>query len=163
MYGSSRNARIGIGFRAGLSYSGAKNEWQLFSFEITNEAEDFLVGGANDGSFSYARGLGNIHFWDNVVLGKYNPQIVSKRGGELVLFETVAIRRGHYKDVDGAVNYETYGVGISLHGVLKTIALVNPAMNSSTVMRFLIDHADVRFDTSETGDSNFSGIGISIF
>ncbi len=166
-----RVARIGIGLRAGLSYETDELSWQFLSFELLNEAEQLLVRTRNDGSVSYADGTGDIDFWDNVVLGKSNPMIVSKRGGELSIFEIISIRRGRYKDPLGHVNYKTEGIGLSLRGVFKTISMLNPDLKRNPTIGFLIKHTDVQFSTSDweinpehpLAGTSFSGIRISIF
>jgi hypothetical protein len=166
----ARTARIGLSLNAGLSLSRNARAWRIFSLEHLYEAEQLLVrvARARPNKVTYEKWLGDIDFWQNVVLRKNNPKIITKSGWELSFFEIVSLRVGHYRDPLGKVDYNTSGVGISLHGLL---AAIRYQQSHEAVIDFLINHFDLQYNYSnydtEAGhplsDTNFHGIGIRIF
>ena len=74
-----RTAVIGLGLGAGITMKSGNTEWQLASFRLVRQADDLLVTRQSDGTFTYQSGLGDVQFWDNVVLGKHNALITSRR------------------------------------------------------------------------------------
>ena len=64
-----RTARIGTSLKAGLSLITDKQTRRLASFENLYEAELLLVR-ARKGGVAYDGRLGDIDFWDNVILRK---------------------------------------------------------------------------------------------
>jgi len=165
-----RTARIGTSLKAGLSLITEKQTWRLVSFENLYEAEQLLVRNSR-GKVSYAGLLGDIDFWDNVILRKGNSRIVTKKGWELNLFELLSLRNGRYEDPLGRVSYDTDGIGFSLLGVLKAIRHLNPQLKDNAVLTFLTSHVDVQYNRSDLSTTEghplngtkFKGISISVF
>lgn len=165
-----RTARIGVSLKAGLTHTTAEQTWRLFSFEHLYEAEQLLVR-LKAGGVTYAGQLGDIDFWDNVILRKGNSRIVTKKGWELQLFEFFALRAGHYEDPLGKVIYDTDGIGFSLLGLLKAIRQFNPELTGSAAFNFVTRHIDIQYHRSRMNagaghpldGTKFQGIGISVF
>ncbi|MGH7494925.1 MAG: hypothetical protein ACREOO_21340 [bacterium] len=166
-----RTARIGTSLKIGLALHAHDQTWQLLSFEHVHEAEQSLVRFDGSGEVSYDGWLGDIDFWNNVILRKGGAEITSKNGGEFGLAEIVAIRYGHHDDPVGNLIYDTKGIGFSLHGVLKMIRHFNPGSRSEPWLDFMYKHLDVGFNASRlnakeghpvTG-TEFQSIRISIF
>jgi hypothetical protein len=143
-----RTARIGTSLKIGLALLAQDQTWQLFSFEHVHEAEQLLVRVDESGEVSYDGWLGDIDFWDNVILRKGGAEIISKRGWELSLAEIVSVRQGRYDDPLGRVNYDTKGIGFSLHGVLKMIRHFAPASQDEPWLDFMYRHLDIGFNAS---------------
>ena len=87
-----RYARAGIGFEFGISYSKDEVEGKPFSFKWTIEANDMLVrrydavmdtagNMIQPPGWEYEKGLGDINFFDEVILGKTNKETVKKGVG----------------------------------------------------------------------------------
>ena len=165
-----RTARIGTSLKAGLSLITDKQTWRLASFENLYEAEQLLVR-VRKGGVTYDGLLGDIDFWDNVILRKGNSGIVTKKGWELSLFEFLSLRNGRYEDPLGKVSYDTDGIGFSLLGVLKAIRHLNPELKGNAVLNFLASHVDIQYNRSSlkaveghpVDGTKFQGIGISLF
>jgi len=165
-----RTARIGTSLKAGLSLITDKQTWRLASFENLYEAEQLLVR-VRKGGVTYDGLLGDIDFWDNVILRKGNSRIVTKKGWELNLFELLSLRNGRYEDPLGRVSYDTDGIGFSLLGVLKAIRHLNPQLKDNAVLTFLTSHVDVQYNRSDLSTTEghplngtkFKGISISVF
>ncbi len=123
------------------------------------------------GEVSYDGWLGDIDFWDNVMLRKGGAEIISKKGWELGLAEIVSVRHGHYDDPLGHLSYDTEGVGFNLHGVLKLIRHFNPASRDETWLNFMYNHLDLSYHASrlKAGEGHplsgteFQSIRISVF
>jgi hypothetical protein len=162
-----RTARIGTSLNAGLAVSKAEQNWRLVSFEHAYEAEDLLLQGNSQGEIDYAGLVGDIDFWDNVILRKGNADIIAKKGWKLSFFEILAIRGGHY-DEPGRLSYDTEGFGFSFHGVLKAIRYFNPKLQDDSLLNFLYNHIDIQFESSKLegsflGGTEFQGITLSVF
>ncbi|MDZ7290908.1 MAG: hypothetical protein ONB44_14760 [candidate division KSB1 bacterium] len=163
-----RTARIGVGLNAGLTLSRRGHAWRIFSVAHLYEAEQLLVRVRQPYKVTYEKFLGDIDFWDNVILRKENPKIITKSGWELSFFETVSIRLGHYKDPLGKVDYDTRGFGVRLHGLLDAFLSDQP---QESVIGFLIRHFDIQYDYGHysaekdhpLNDTNFHGVGIRFF
>jgi hypothetical protein len=178
-----RAARVGVGLHIGVLYLSDGIEWNPFSFKWTIEANDMLVRRypeivdslghvVSESHWEYLNGLGDISFFNEVILGKTNRETIKKKGWELNLFEVLAIRGGRFQEdrERGDRNFITSGFGIRLSGILKAIRILSPESSSNEIVNFLFKHVDVRYDESTyDGGSNspldgtkFRGISLAI-
>jgi hypothetical protein len=82
-----RTARIGLSINAGLEVFDNEAVWRVVSFEGLHEAEQLLVRSRVGEEVDYARFLGDINLWKNVILGESGPLVITKRGWELNILE----------------------------------------------------------------------------
>jgi hypothetical protein len=165
-----RIARAGFSIDAGLVLSTENQNWRLFAFERLNEAEQLLVR-TDRGEVTYAKLLGDIDVWDNLIKGKGGANIITKKGWELRLFEIFSYREGRHEDALGRVYYNTEGIGLGLSGALKAIRHLNPQLENNRVIVFLTNHIDVQYNSGSLnageghplGKTKFRGISVSFF
>ena len=166
-YPLPRVARIGFSFNPGLCYSKENLIWKLLSLKLAKEAEDELIQSFPDGTFNYRKGLGDINFFHDLILGKSNGEILKRNGFEFDLFEICSFRKGNFKGIDYE-QVETEGFGISITGVYKAVRLFYPTIADKSVA-FIIKHVDIRYDysvlkaNSRFNEIKFHGININIF
>ncbi len=153
-----RTSAIGLSAGIGLVMRLRETEWQLASVRLVHQAEDLLVSRHGDGTFDYKSGLGDIQFWDDVVLGKSNVLVTSRRGWQVQVGEFFSWRAGS-AETPGDIRYTTYGYSICLGGILKFIDWVNhyPDTDRSWI-GFLMAHIDLQFHYA-TYDQSTSGAG----
>ncbi len=108
-----RNLSIGINFNAGFIYKSAFNSFNLISFKWAREVDDILVNRFPDGQSEYVSGLHDIKFWDNLILGKSNSKIITKKGHVFNFGDFYFIRKGSYEDLAGRVVFKTEGWSIN--------------------------------------------------
>ncbi|MFQ5630908.1 MAG: hypothetical protein ACE5I1_19225 [bacterium] len=164
----TRVARIGIGINAGL----VKDDWQVLAFNWSREAEDVLVRRDEFGNdIRYEKFLGDINFFDEIILGNEDGNSIQKTGWAYHFFDILSVRRGRYHDFQGKVEYETKGTGVSLRGIFKLFSNLSPGLRDSDQFDFLLRHIDVRFQTSEWQlgvghplfGTKFNSIRVSLF
>jgi hypothetical protein len=156
-----RYARAGIGFDLGFAYSKEGNEWKPLSFKWTVEANDILVKRyaelrdpqgniIRQAHSEYQSGLGDIDFFDDVILGHTNRQIVKKKGWECNFLEVLSIRAGRFEEdpAFGNRNFTTTGWGVQFAGIVKVLGLLNMRVDSEDVIGFIVNHIDVRYNHS---------------
>jgi hypothetical protein len=145
-----RMARAGIGFTFGLQYDQKNITWTPFSFKWTVEANDLCVKYNSSGLPVYQPGLGDINFFKEVILGKTNKETDKLKGWELNFAETVYIYGGRFlEDPDrGNRNFKTDGYAVSLSGILKTIAVIQPGILENKVMKYLLNHIGIKYNQS---------------
>jgi hypothetical protein len=105
-----------------LAYKTGRGDFSLFSFKWSREVDDLLVVRHPDGSSEYATGLHHIRFFKDLIGGKTNPDVLSKRGYELGFYDFYFVRKGRYEDPEGQVWYDTEGYGINYTEPLKILA-----------------------------------------
>ncbi len=138
---------LGINFQAGAGYRGLT----LAGFSWSREIDDLLIERQMTGASQYVSGLHDIAFWDNVVRGKANDQVISKRGYEINFADFYFVRRGTYEDSEGWTIAGTSGYGINYLQPLKIAAslLGLEAMLPFRVIRHLSfekNHAEYDID-----------------
>jgi hypothetical protein len=143
-----RTARIGLSINAGLEVFDNEAVWRVVSFEGLHEAEQLLVRSRVGEDVDYARFLGDINLWKNVILGESGPLVITKRGWELNILEIFSIRNGRHEDPLGKLYYDTEGMGVSLSGVLKLIRFFAPQLKHNCTFRFVAKHLDIQYNTS---------------
>lgn len=80
------------------------------------------------------------------------PYKIYLQGGELGLMDAAFFRFGSYADIDGQVAYNTFGVGLSLHGIAEWLLLYRPEIENG-ILRYLATHVDFTIDYAK-----YSGI-----
>lgn len=157
-----RYARIGIGFDLGVTYGNREAEWRPISFKWTIEANDILVrrSGAifdslgnvmTEGSWEYRDGLGDIHFFDEVILGHTNSETIKKKGWELNFFEILSLRGGRFEEspTRGNRHFNTTGYSVRFFGIIKFLRAIDYPLGIEGPLGYIVKHLDVRFDHSE--------------
>lgn len=145
-----RVARLGTGITAGVTFLDRKiQQWNLFSIEWGNQAEDMLVNRFPDGRWEYKSGVGDISFFKNLVLGKSNMDVYKMKGWQFNLFDLFYIRNGSYEDHIGKVMFKTEGLGIRAAGFLKMLTYFDFSLGDNNLIQFLMDHVDVQYNQSE--------------
>lgn len=144
-----RFARVGIGLNIGL-YNKAM-EWNPLSFKWTIEKNDMLVKRDTSGGWAYQSGLGDIHFFKEVLQGKINEETAKMTGWELNIGEIISIYEGRFdEDVNhGNRKFSTTGWGLSTKGIKKLFMNSNAQEITNEVLRFIINNVDFRFIQSE--------------
>jgi hypothetical protein len=144
-----RNLSLGINLNAGLVYKTEKGGFSLFSFNWAREVEDLLIRRLPDGTTEYVSGLHDIRFFRNVIRGKANNKVISKRGYELGFYDFYFVRMGKYEDFEGVVVYDTEGYGINYLQPVKIFAS----------LLHLDDHFLVRLISNVSFEKNYSKYG----
>jgi hypothetical protein len=139
--------------------------WELISAAWSREAEDMLVVRHDDGSLEYQSGLGDIHFWDNVIEGKSSGHVSLRSGWQLQLAEVFTYRSGSVKT---SRSYDTRGYTIQISGVLKGLEKII-AGEMPAWLAFARDHIDVQYHSADYEDSSngtnltsYSGLTLSL-
>jgi hypothetical protein len=172
-----RYARVGIGFDLGIVYNKGEVEWQPLSFKWTIEANDILVRRdsqvVNSLGWEYQDGLGDINFFDEVILGKTNPETIKKIGWELNFLEVFSIRGGRLEEdpMHGNRHFNTSGWGLRFAGIVKLLRAIDVPLATDKVIGFIVNHFDVRYNHSKIttdklnqplSDTKFNSINIVI-
>jgi len=167
-----RTARAGVGVALGLAFSEDSIEWKPVSFDWTRESNDLLVvlyppptdtNGTIIGDpppADYRGGFGDIHFVDDVILGKSNPDVTIKTGWQIELGEIVTIRAGRLVRPTSYWNeaVETSGYTLRLAGVFRILRLLDFRPEAGGVLAVVMDHFDLRYTRStSTTNSSYSG------
>lgn len=171
-----RVARIGYGFETGLMFSNKKiRNWKMVSFEWGVQEEDVLVERSNIGEIGYQSGLGDINFFNDLVLGRENEKISKMKGWGFNLFEIGYFRFGHHEDVSGKVRYNTTGFGISTRGLTNYLHFTGISFSGphpvDKIINFMLHHLELEYFLSEIdagsgnplGTTQFQGINIIVY
>jgi hypothetical protein len=145
-----RLARAGIGLNFGLQYNTDNISWVPFSFKWTVEANSLCIKTDTLGRSTYKSGLGDIDFFREVILGKTNKETDKLKGWELNLFESFYLYGGSFREDPnrGNRNFITNGYAVSLSGILKTLALIDPSMFDNNFMKYFLNHIGVKYNQS---------------
>jgi len=145
-----RLARAGIGLNFGLQYNKDNISWVPLSFKWTVEANSLCIKTDTLGRSTYKPGLGDIDFFREVILGKTNKETDKLKGWELNLFESFYLYGGSFREDPnrGNRNFMTNGYAVSLSGILKTLALIDPSMFDNNFMKYFLNHIGVKYNQS---------------
>jgi len=164
-----RVARMGVRLKTGMAYEKQNVRQQIVSFEWSSEAEDLLVKrtGLNT---EYEGGLGEINFFDHVIAGNGDENVITRRGWEVNLLGVFSYRQGRYKDVAGQVYYDASGFGLNFTGLIRALSFVHAPARQNGVWRFVSEHMDVEYYSSEldadTGvldGTSYNGLRVALF
>ena len=116
-----RTVSIGINLKTGLSYLTESDEIKLLGFNWSRELDEMLVKkNRSDGSTAYKRGLQDIKFFENMILGKANENIDAfKQGFEVNFADCFFLRHGRYEDIEGRVRFTSKGWGMDYMQLVK--------------------------------------------
>jgi hypothetical protein len=164
-----RYARAGIGLEVGAVVANGDLRWKPCSFKWTTESDDGLVGMNRQ----YQSGLGDIHFFDEVILGNTNRLTTKAKGWEVNLLEIVAIRGGRFEEdpMNGNRRLNTAGWGIQSAGLVKLLRVLDAPIGTDGIAWFLLNHVNVRYNacdwtpddpTSPLAGTNFNSVNFSI-
>lgn len=144
-----RNARAGIGFDCGFRYSKDGAEWRPVSFKWTIEASSELARPYPE--TGYKAGLGDIKFFDEIVLGKTNRETDKKKGWELNFLEFLSIRGGRFEEdpMRGNRHFNTSGWGLRSAGLTKLLRTMGSSVVNEGLLGFIVNHIDVRYNYSQ--------------
>ncbi|MFH1011813.1 MAG: hypothetical protein V1784_11345 [bacterium] len=118
--------------------------WRILTLGWGVQGDDDLVC-ATDGSWRYSRSLrGDIRFFNDLVFGRFSPNIIKLRGWELGLIEALYVRVGAHEDPEGNVFYHTYGFGLRFAGLYKCLVASGGYRPPDDLFR----HLDIRYDFS---------------
>lgn len=138
-----RNISLGTAIDIGLNFT--RTNHKLLSFTWSRQADNLLVG--RNGSTSYYRGgFGDLDFMKNIIQGKRTETIDLSQGTQLGIAEIVFIRWGSFVGT-GNLSFTTKGNGLRASGFFKLLRGLGVV--ESTLLSFLIDHFDLRYDQSE--------------
>ena len=163
-----RYARAGIECMLGLQYEKNSISWIPFSFKWTVEANSSLVKTDAYGylySTDYKLGLGDIDFFKEVILGKTNKETEKLKGWEFGCGEAVYIYGGSIKEdyYRGNRNFATSGYAFRMSGILKTLSIISPEVVESKFMQYLLNHIDIKFNSSKIDFNNAQYYSLNIF
>jgi len=153
-----RYARIGIGIDLGFVYETENVKLRPVSFKWTREANDILVHRpgslssiAIEPGWKYRGGLGDINFFDEVIIGKTNPETIMKSGWELGILGVFYIRAGRFEEdyLRGNRNFNTQGIGIRFAGIIESLKQNEKFFSGNRILDFLLHHVDIRYHYSE--------------
>ncbi|HLP16220.1 MAG TPA: hypothetical protein VK470_08190 [Bacteroidota bacterium] len=149
-----RTARTGLGFDMGLRVNRGDLLWTPLSFKWTIEASDLLI----DNQRQYQSGIGDINFFDEVVLGKTNAETMKGKGWEVNFMEIGAIRRGVFVEDPhhGDRHFTSWGWGIKFSGIPRLLRVLDVPIPTTGAIGFIINHIDISYNRSEWSTSDRS-------
>lgn len=156
-----RYARVGIGLNLGIVYKRDDIVWKPFSFKWTIEANDLLVRRYGDvvdssgnvltpGHWEYRGGLGDIDFFNEVILGRTNTETIKKKGWEVGLLDFIFVRGGRFEEDYNRGNrrFSTSGYSVQFGGLVRLLRAAGLPLTSDTVVGYIVNHLDVRISRS---------------
>jgi len=145
-----RQARAGMGLGFGVQFRKETLDWRIIGLKWTIEASDLLVRRNAEG-WKYQEGLGDIRFFDEVILGRTNSETEKRSGWEVSLLEILSLRGGRYEEdpMRGNRRFTTTGWGVRLAGIPKLLRALDVPLGGEGIAGFLLAHLDVRFDSSQ--------------
>lgn len=163
-----RYASIGMGFELGLMLNQENDAWKPLSLKWMTEAGDLLVDGRNN----YKSGLGDIKFFDEVMLGRMNAATEKRRGWEADLLEIASIRTGVSENSVRVQDqsYGTSGWSFRFAGIPKLLRSLNVPIGDDTMVGFIANHIDIRYTAStwktrdlsgQTSETHFDSVNLS--
>jgi hypothetical protein len=155
-----RYARIGMGLEAGFEYELDNVTLKPISLTLTREANDILVkrlpprtweSVVTHPDWEYRSGMGDINFFDEIILGKTNPETIMKTGWELGVLEIVYVRGGRFREAyhRGNRNFTTSGYSVRFGGIAKLLRSTDATPANNGVMEFILNHLDIRYNYSK--------------
>jgi hypothetical protein len=154
-----RIGRVGIGFNMSFDYHKDNFLLQLISFKWTIESSDMLIDRWGDvfdqggnviktRGWAYQGGMGDIKFFDEVILGHSNYRTERRKGWELNIADIMSLRYGRLTDRMGNRHVTTNGIGVQSKGLFQIVKLIVPNTGWKTIPYFLLSHFNFRYDQS---------------
>jgi hypothetical protein len=165
-----RNVSAGINFETGINYKIRDFAVNLFSFGWSREADDLLIKTYSNKPSEYVCGLNDIKLWNNIIIGKSNDKIISKKGWQFDFGNFYSIRKGKYEDIEGEVIFKSEGYNINFLQPLRILLfLTNAETNNNFVNKLIMslnfEYHYSKFKTSEDHplhNTKFNGYVVSI-
>jgi hypothetical protein len=150
----ARTARLGYGLSTGIDYKIKETKIKLVKIDWTSEANDLLVKNvliSNPPDTIYTQGykppLGDINFWDNVIMLKNtSTSAVNRYGVKISFFETADIELGRYEipNIYNKMKGSTLGISISTKGIMKIIS----QEIENNILEFIAKHISLQYSYS---------------
>jgi len=116
-----RTVQVGAMLETGIAYKSEKIDFNLLSIRCAREAEQMLINRHPDGTFEYITGLRDINFSQNILIGKANHKIITKKGWQFAVGDFIFLGNGQYEDTDGLVLLKTKGFGVNILQPIKIL------------------------------------------
>ncbi len=152
-----RYARIGVELNFGFFFEQEGKAVHPLSVKWTREANDILVHRSplwssyiEEPGWKYRSGLGDINFFNEVVLGKINPETIMKSGWEIGILEFLYIRRGRFEEAEhrGNRKFNTDGFTVRFAGLANLLRSNTTPKTNSNVFGFILNHIDIQYNES---------------
>jgi len=158
-----RTARVGVGVELGVSYTRDDLNWNPILFSWSRESNDLLVrrfpppvdaGGVPIGDPpppEYRGGLGDIKVFDDLILGKSNPDVIVKTGWQLTLYDLFSIRGGRFLESpdQGNRRFSTSGYTVRFGGFVRILRVLNVSLGTENLLGTIVNHIDLRYTHSK--------------
>ncbi len=181
--GLPAEADLGWNAELGLEMQLDHHEWRWISFTFVREADASLISldstaapiplpvrlpnSTYDYYYSYRKGLGDFHLFDNLVAGvptAFDSFIYGRpagnigvlKGAQLELGQFIYLREGSVAEA-GLPTYTTYGWGVKLDGLVKTLLFLHWLSPDGAFTRMLLDHFNFEYDYSKASGGPFQG------
>ena len=146
-----RQAGVGFSVDLGLATPVGDELWKTFTFTFAREVQDILVQRFSNGSWNYVSGFGQIRFFQNLFLGKWDGDVTLRKGWQ-INFAEIFYFRGGSVHMPG-LEYKTSGFSIRTSGIFKLFRELDPTIQDMPILGFVIKHIDVHFDQSTEGET----------
>jgi hypothetical protein len=148
-------AKLGYTLSLGSDLLICEHLINIFSYDISVEAEDLLVKIDNHG-ISYQGLLGDIKPLTNVIAGKRTGSIILRKGQRINLFETITLLYGsYYTEYIYESGNRTNGFVLSSNGVFNILSW---KFDENPYLKYFLDHFEIKYinawDVSEFLSSN---------
>ncbi len=165
-----RTSRLGYTFDFGFDTQINNTEINLFSYSFTAEVEDILIkqktepgelGGEFDGYQSF---LGDIDFFDNLLMLNSSDRVTVHKGHTFNFFETFTVTSGSFQGRGYHTGVGTSGIGLSSEGISK---LFGNTIENSTIKyltkHIVIEYFDISIFQNYNGfETDMQGISLHI-
>ncbi len=142
----------------------------LFSLDSTMASVPLRIRFPNSNYnyyYTYKKGLGGFHLYDNLIAGKPTAfenfvygetagNIGIRKGAQLELGQFIYLREGSVTEA-GLPTYTTYGWGLRLNGLVKTLLFIHLLNQNNGMTELLLDHFNLEFDYSKATGGPFQG------
>ncbi|MBN2357800.1 hypothetical protein JXO59_16945 [candidate division KSB1 bacterium] len=143
-----RTVNVGATLEMGIAYHSKSFSFDMLSIRCSREAEDMLIDRHPDGSFDYLSGLNDIAFASDILLGKANDRIITKKGWQFGLGDMIFLRTGRYDDNEGKVRFRSEGFGINFMSPLKTLVLRDIIALEDNLLKKLLLNLNIEYHYS---------------
>lgn len=145
-YPQNRTGRLFLNLTGGLSiYHPIADHLQIITAGMAIEGIDNLSTYRNS-HYEYRNPIGNMHVFDDLILGHANNDIGKAKGFEFTIAELFSFRSGSAEE-EWYIPYNTEGYGVQLNGMLK-ILCYNRDLNCSQTLQYLVKHVDIQYNWS---------------
>jgi hypothetical protein len=141
-----RQAKIGYGLSLELTGALRSQAIRFLRFDWACEAEDILTDLSRSDA-EYRSYPGNIKFWNNVILGKTDGEVIINNGLSLALFEFLEFRWGrrNLPGDDLFYNYTSSGFTVSSKGPLLLLA----DYAKTDMINWIAAHLELKYSSSK--------------